>query len=185
MCVAQRLLFVSYYQKAHLNLQMFGTNSLSLVALIEKRHLNKCPKRSIKRIPDSWTSSEDWCRDQSQILSDMYLAPWGEGLRDQYLGRGEPPRVWNPDPVKDKTKSSNAQKSVALISRKENVGCIFHLDSWPLGDTWYGVILWLLGLNIRALNKSERVFFSRASLFVAPYWRATWMRNWNSKFTLF
>ena len=29
----------------------------------------------------------------------------------------------------------------------------------------------LLGLNIRDLNKSEQVFFSRASLFVAPYWR--------------
>ena len=45
------------------------------------------------------------------------------------------------------------------------------LDSCPLGDTWCGVVLLVLELN----EQSERVIFSRASLFVAPYWWATRM----------
>ena len=35
------------------------------------------------------------------------------------------------------------------------------------------VVLWVLELNIKALKQSEQVFFSTASLFVAPYWWAT------------
>ena len=90
MCVAQRLLFLSYYQKAHLNLQMFGTNSLSLLALIEKRHLNKCPKREYL-IPERLQRT-----DVEISLKSFLICTWprgGEGLLDQYLGRCEPPRV--------------------------------------------------------------------------------------------
>ena len=105
----------------------------------------------------------------------------------------------------------------------------WHLDSCPLGDTWYGVILWVFELacerallfgqakrasreraseglrrslarspenrftrpnrraclqamfefHVRALKQSDSVreFYGRASLFVAPYWRAPKRRN--------
>ena len=48
----------------------------------------------------------------------------------------------------------------------------WRLDSCPLGDTWYGVILWVFEFIVWVLKQSEWVFYSRASLFVAPYWRA-------------
>ena len=47
----------------------------------------------------------------------------------------------------------------------------WRLDLCTLGDTWYGVILWVLEFNVRALKRSERVTFSRASLSVTPHWR--------------
>ena len=45
-----------------------------------------------------------------------------------------------------------------------------HLDSCLLGDTWRdSVSVWV---HDRALKPSAREFYGRASLFVAPYWRA-------------
>ena len=46
----------------------------------------------------------------------------------------------------------------------------WHLDSRPLGDTWYGVVQGVFKFNARALKQSVREFYGRASLFVAPYW---------------
>ena len=82
MCVAQRLLFLSYYQKAHLNLQMFGTNSLSLLALIEKRHLNKCPKREYL-IPERLQRT-----DVEISLKSFLICTWPRG------GRGYSTNIW-------------------------------------------------------------------------------------------
>ena len=82
MCVAQRLLFLSYYQKAHLNLQMFGTNSLSLLALIEKRHLNKCPKREYQ-IPGRLQRT-----DVEISLKSFLICTWPLG------GRGYSTNIW-------------------------------------------------------------------------------------------
>ena len=53
----------------------------------------------------------------------------------------------------------------------------WHLDSCPLGDIWCGAILWVFEFNVRALKQSVREFYGRASLFVAPYWRAPKGRN--------
>ena len=41
-------------------------------------------------------------------------------------------------------------------------------DTWNLALSRYVLILLVLGLNVRALKQSKRVFFCRASLFVAP-----------------
>ena len=41
--------------------------------------------------------------------------------------------------------------------------------------TWYALILGEFEFIVRALKQSERVFYRRDSLFVAPYWRATKM----------
>ena len=44
-------------------------------------------------------------------------------------------------------------------------------------NTWCGVVLWVLEVDVRALKQSERVILSRAFFlfFFAPYWRATKM----------
>jgi len=39
--------------------------------------------------------------------------------------------------------------------------CWFFRFFCPLGDTWYGVILWVLELTVRALRQSEQVIFRR------------------------
>ena len=43
--------------------------------------------------------------------------------------------------------------------------------TFRLVHSWYGMILWVLEFNVRVLNRSERVIFSRASLSVTPHWR--------------
>ena len=52
-------------------------------------------------------------------------------------------------------------------------------DTWNLALSRYVLILLVLELSVRALKQSKRVFFRRASLFVAPLtlvnWRATRM----------
>ena len=39
---------------------------------------------------------------------------------------------------------------------------VWHLDSCPPEDTWYGVILWVLRVLGQGLNQSARIFFIRA-----------------------
>ena len=47
-------------------------------------------------------------------------------------------------------------------------------DTWNLALSRYVLILSVLELNVRALKQRKRVFFSRASLFVAPLTLVNW-----------
>ena len=49
---------------------------------------------------------------------------------------------------------------------------LWHLDSCPPEDTWYGVILWVLRVLGQGLNQSVWIFFTRVFCVVTPYLRA-------------